>query len=161
MRYAVLTLLWALGTTIPAFPASQGWTVYRHSAHDCRVEYASSLFTKDAWDAAKELQRFSGPDAQTYFRVSGTANDERLTPGDLKARYLDSDAPGQIVYERTKPEFLVLSGYRGNSIFYVKAALSADNRTICVLEMSYPRKAKKAFDEVVTRMSRSFVVERD
>jgi hypothetical protein len=159
MRYAIPTLLFALAAFAPASSRSESWAVYHDSIHDCRLEYSSALFTRDPFDSTKESQRFSGPNTQTFFRISGMDNKEHLTPNDLKTKYLEADAPGDIVYERTKPEFLVLSGYRGDSIFYIKAAVSPDNRTICVLEIFYPRNAKRAFDNVVTRMSRSFVVE--
>jgi len=139
---------------VPSY--SKSWTVYRDSLYGCRLEYPNSLFRQEPLDIAENFQKFSGSDAQTFFRVMGVENKDKLDPAGVKARYLSADVPGDIVYERTKPDFLVLSGYRGDSIFYTKVAESADQRTICILEITYPRKAKKAFDDVVTRMSRSF-----
>ncbi len=107
---------------------------------------------------AEKAQRFSGPDSQTFFRVMGVENKENLTPAGVKAKYLRADVPGDIVYERTKRSFLVLSGYRDDGIFYTKVAMSVNQRSVCILEITYPRKAKRAFDDIVTRMSRSFVV---
>lgn len=137
---------------------AEGWSVYRDSIYKCQLDYAASAFKQDPWDVNEEFQRFSGPDAQTFFRVMGVNNKDNLTPAAVKAKYLKSSIPGDIVYERTKSDFLVLSGYRGDSIFYTKVAVSDDDATICILEISYPRKAKREMDAMVTRMSRSFTV---
>jgi hypothetical protein len=145
------------GLSLDSAPShSESWTVYRDSLYGCRLEYPSSLFSQEPLDLAENFQKFSGSNAQIFFRVMGVENKDKLSPAGVKARYLSADVPGDIVYERTKPDFLVLSGYRGGSIFYTKVAESPDQRTICILEITYPRKAKKAFDGVVTRMSRSF-----
>lgn len=142
----------------PALGA-ENWTMYRDSVHDCQLQYSTVHFTQDPWDAEEEFQRFSGPNAQTYFRVMGVRNEDNLSPAGIRGKYLEANVPGDIVYERTRADFLVLSGYRGDSIFYTKVAVSDDRRTLCILEITYPRKAKQAFDAIVTRMSRSFVVE--
>ena len=161
LRLLLIGISLALGaglTLTPASSRSDAWAAYRDSVYDCQLQYPASLFTPEPLDMAEKAQRFSGPDSQTYFRVMGVDNKENLTPAGVKAKYLRADVPGDILYERTKGRFLVLSGYRGDSIFYTKVAMSANQRTICILEITYPRKAKRAFDYLVTRMSRSFVV---
>ena len=161
LRLLLIGISLAIGaglTFTPASSRSDAWAAYHDSVYDCQLQYPASLFTPEPLDMAEKAQRFSGPDSQTYFRVMGADNKENLTPAGVKAKYLRADVPGDILYERTKGRFLVLSGYRGDSIFYTKVAMSANQRTICILEITYPRKAKRAFDNVVTRMSRSFVV---
>ena len=153
---AIYKVAVVLGAFLPAPAGAADWAVYRDSVHDCRLEYPNSLFTQDPLDVAEDFQRFSGPDAQTFIRLMGVDNDDHLTPDGIKAKYLKANVGEDIVYESTKTDFLVLSGFRGDSIFYTRIAVSGDNRTICVLEISYPRQAKRAFDDVVTRMSRSF-----
>ncbi|MDP9137302.1 MAG: hypothetical protein M3N38_03895, partial [Pseudomonadota bacterium] len=128
---------------------------YVEGEHDCRLEYPTALFAppEDA-DAAPQL--FTGPNEDTYFRIMGADNTSQWTPADIKAKYLQSGVPGDVTYERTKGEFLVLSGYRGKSIFYTKVSVSDDEKTACILEITYPRAKKHQFDAIVTRMSRSF-----
>jgi hypothetical protein len=160
LMYRCLGLALAVALGLSSAPAlAQSWTVYRDSVSDCRLDYPSSLFTQEPFDLEQDIQRFSGPDDQTYFRVRGVNNQDKLNPSQIKARYLQSDIPGDIVYERTRPDFLVLSGTRGDSIFYTKVAVSSDDRMICILEITYPSSLKRRFDDVVTRMSRSFGVE--
>jgi hypothetical protein len=159
-RFCSLCSAIAAVLSVAPLPAmAQGWTVYQDSVTDCRLEYPSSLFTQEPLDVEEDIQRFSGPDAQTYFRVRGVDNKDNLTPAEIKAKYLQAEVPGDIVYERTRPDFLVLSGYRDESIFYTKVAVSPDQQSICILEITYPRSAKLQFDAAVTRMSRSFGAE--
>lgn len=141
---------------VPLPTQAQSWTIYQDSVSDCQLEYPNSVFTQEPLDVEEDIQRFSGPDDQTYFRLRAVENEERLTPAQIKAKYLQSDIPGELVYERMRPDFLVLSGYRNDSIFYTKVAVSRDEKAICILEITYPRNAKQQFDDIVTRMSRSF-----
>jgi hypothetical protein len=162
-RTIIMSKLRRLGLAIAVTPMlaplqghAETWAQYRDSTSDCQLEYPDALFTQEPLDLEEDIQRFSGPNEQTYFRVRAVDNQDRLTPAEIKARYVRSDIPGEVVYERTRPDFLVLSGYRDDSIFYTKIAVSADERMVCILEITYPRQAKREFDDVVTRMSRSF-----
>lgn len=159
-RSAALSLLAAIVfDASPSWAQDEGWSVYRDPVFDCRLDYPTSLFNRDPLDIEEDFQRFSGPDEETYFRVQGLENAERLTPSEIKAKYLAAGVPTDIVYERTRSDFLVLSGYRGDNIFYTKAVVSPDQRNICILLITYPRSVKEEFDAVVTRMSRSFGIE--
>jgi hypothetical protein len=131
------------------------WEVYLDNTGKCHLDYASDLFTLGKKDA-EDFQRFSGPNKDIYFRVAGLPNDEGLSPREIRAEYIKNRGKAEIVYERTKTEFLVLSGIRDQKIFYSKIAVSPNTKNICVLHIVYPQKTKRAFDAIVTRMSRSF-----
>jgi hypothetical protein len=153
--------LLVLGLAAPALQAQDlDWQTYQDTVYDCRVEYPAGLFAPEPLDVTEDVQRFSGPDEGTYFRVMGVDNSERLSPAQVKAKYLAADIPGDVTYERTKDEFLVLSGFRGESIFYTKVAMAPDESTLCILEITYPKGQKERFDPIVTRMSRAFKVRR-
>jgi hypothetical protein len=133
------------------------WGVYNDEVHGCRLEYPLGLFSRDPEEPG-EPQRFSGDDESTYFRVMGAENAARWTTSDIKNKYLRADMPGDVTYQRTKREFLVLSGYRDEGIFYTKVVVSDDQHTACILDITYPRSRKKEFDPIVTHMSYSFEV---
>jgi serine/threonine-protein kinase len=62
--------------------------------------------------------------------------------------------PGEeITYERQGQGWLVVSGYKGNRIFYRKAMLACGNRQWHHLAFEYPAEEKRAFDRFVTRAS--------
>jgi hypothetical protein len=157
---AKLSAIWTLYSSavvfaVPVLAQTLSWSVYLDDDYGCRLEYPSSVFAAGPRELDDPLQ-FSGPNEETYFRILGVDNASGRTPADIKAEYLRSNIPDEITYERTKREFLVLSGYRGESIFYTKVSVSKDGKIACILEITYPRKDKRKFDDIVTRMSRSF-----
>lgn len=60
---------------------------------------------------------------------------------------------GDITYEREGRSWIVVSGFKGNRIFYRKAMLACGGRAWHYLEFEYPANQKRAFDEFVTRSS--------
>ena len=148
-------IIWGLFIVIPAPGHAAPWEVYQDDTEKCRLDYASSVFVRGKKDE-EDFQRFSGPNKDIYFRVAGLPNDEGLSPKEIRAEYVKNRGKSEIVYERTKRDFLVLSGIRDQKIFYSKIAVSPNTKNICVLHIVYPQKAKRAFDPIVTRMSRSF-----
>jgi hypothetical protein len=141
----------------PARAQDLSWRVYDDAKHGCELEYPATIFAADAAHP-NEPRRFSSSDENVYFRILGTVNSAGWTPAEIKRKYLGSRMPGKVVYERTKDEFLVLSGYRNGNIFYTKVVVSGDRRIACILDLTYPRAMKHKFDRIVTRMSRSFLV---
>jgi hypothetical protein len=146
---ALAGLAWLCAS--PAKAQDLAWRVYDDIEHGCELEYPATIFAADAG-------RFSSSDENVYFRILGTVNPAGWTPAEIKRKYLSSSMPGKVVYERTKDEFLVLSGYRNGNIFYTKVVVSDDRRVACILDLTYPRAMKRRFDGIVTRMSRSFDV---
>jgi hypothetical protein len=147
----------ALLCALPAKAQDLAWRVYDDIEHGCELEYPATIFAADA-ERPDEPRRFSSSDENVYFRILGTVNPAGWTPAEIKRKYLSSSMPGKVVYERTKDEFLVLSGYRNGNIFYTKVVVSDDRRVACILDLTYPRAMKRRFDGIVTRMSRSFDV---
>jgi hypothetical protein len=142
---------------LPASAQDLTWRVYDDAEHGCELEYPATIFAADAV-RSDQPRRFSSSDENVYFRILGTVNSAGWTPAEIKRKYLGSSMPGKVVYERTKDEFLVLSGYRNGNIFYTKVVVSDDRRVACILDLTYPRAMKRRFDGIVTRMSRSFEV---
>jgi hypothetical protein len=156
MKHLLFTLLLVF---CPAVASAQelDWAVYADNIFGCSLDYPRTLFSPDAEESG-EPQRFSSTEEEVYFRVMGAKNTAGWTPSEIRRRYLQTEMPGDITYERTKAAFLVLSGYRDSSIFYTKVAVSEDRSIACILDISYPRSQKRRFDPIVTRMSRSFTV---
>jgi hypothetical protein len=158
MKLMQIALLWGVAS-FPTLAVAQelDWAVYNDDVYGCSLDYPRSVFSPDA-EQAGEPQRFSSAEEDIYFRVMGAKNASGWTPREIRRRYLQAEMPGDITYERTKPEFLVLSGFRDKNIFYTKVAVSADRSVACILDITYPPSQKRRFDAIVTRMSHSFMV---
>jgi hypothetical protein len=130
------------------------WTNYKDADFSCVLDYPAGLFSPKAVPPGKP-RLFSSPDGEVYFRVQGLENPNRWSPQLIRDKYVSANIPGDLTYNRTRTDFVVLSGHRGANIFYTKVAVSSDRRSACIVEITYPRAQKKAFDRIVTRMSRS------
>lgn len=130
---AVLTL------PIPGLAAT--WAIYVDETEKCRLDYPSSVFSLGKKDK-EDFQRFSDPNKDVYFRVAGLPNEEHLSPKQIRAEYIKKRGKAEVVYERTKSDFLVLSGIRDQKIFYSKIAVSPNTQNICVLHIVYPQKSQ-------------------
>jgi hypothetical protein len=84
------------------------WAVYEDPEHGCRLDYPRSVFSADHEEEGEPL-RFSSEDESTYFRVMGVENTAEWSTSEIKQKYLRTDMPGDVTYERTKSEFLVVT----------------------------------------------------
>ncbi len=154
MKYAFHALL-AAGlwfTTGAAY--AETWQTYQDDSRLCRVEYPSSLFQRGSVDE-DDFLRFSSRSGDASFRIATRPNEGDWTPEDIKAEFVKK-TNSILVYDRENDNFLVLSGFRGDSIFYSKISLSEDRKQLCILHISYPSSEKQVFNDIVPRMSRSF-----
>jgi hypothetical protein len=149
---AIVIVTSFLGTE--SLAADSRWTTYEDADFSCVLDYPAGLFRPEAL-SPDEPRRFSSPDADVYFRIQGVENANGWSPQAIREKYLSAGMPGDVTYDRTRSDFVVLSGYRGANIFYAKVAVSSDRSSACIFEITYPRVQKEAFDRIVTRMSRS------
>ena len=154
MKNAILMSL-AAGLWLGGEPAhAEIWQPFQDDARQCRLEYPSSLFQREFIDDDEFLNFFTR-EGEASFRVKSVSNKENLTPEEIKSEFIRK-TNSVLVYDRENDNFLVLSGFQGDSIFYSKIALSEDREQICILHISYPSTMKRAFNDIVPRMSRSF-----
>lgn len=102
-------------------------------------------------EPASSERRFVSPSGDAWLSLyaeptridSIAAHEERL-----------KNRPGEeITYERQGNGWVVVSGFKGNRIFYRKAMLACGNRRWHQLAFEYPAAEKLAFDRFVTRAS--------
>ena len=61
-----------------------------------------------------------------------------------------------ITYQPRGRSWFVLSGHRGDQIYYEKAIFSRSGRVVNVLAIAYPEAERQRFDPVIERMEDSF-----
>ena len=95
-------------------------------------------------------QRFVSPSGDAWLSLYA------LPPVESVASHLAAVRRGEherITYERVGRTWIVVSGYKGDRIFYRKAMLACSGQSWHHLEFEYPSDQKLAFDEFVTRAS--------
>ena len=62
----------------------------------------------------------------------------------------------EITYQPRGRSWFVLSGYRGDQIYYEKVMFSCGARVVNILAIAYPTSERHQFDPVVERMEDTF-----
>ena len=102
-------------------------------------------------DPVRHERRFVSPAGDAWLALYARPADRVSTSAYIEA--VKSAAGERITYQRQGRGWVVVSGYRGDRIFYRKAMLACGNRKWHNLEFEYPAAEKRAFDRFVTRAS--------
>lgn len=102
----------------------------------------------EAGSPNRRVIRFTSPDG----RATLTMRD--ISAGGVSPAAKIGTGPGdQVTYQRRGQSWWVVSGYRGEDIFYRRAGYACGRRRIHLIELIYPRDQKRQFDAVVTSIS--------
>jgi len=98
--------------------------------------------------------RFNSPDKRASITVSGSLNIYDTVEEAMKA-YEEPGEGEKITYRHREPRALVVSGTRGDTIFYAKHILSCGDQIWNSVHLEYPAAEKTAYDALVTRVAGS------
>jgi hypothetical protein len=136
--------------------AAETWKLYVNARYGTAAEYPADRFHPGRPPDNGDGQAFRAADG-AELRIYAGWNIDDHTPADYETflRSGDSDYT-DVTYRATGNNWLVLSGYRGDSIYYEKYLFTkGKNGAIHALTATYPRDAKAVYDPIVARMARS------
>ena len=140
-------------TLCPAFAGAQenAWQRYVIAETGANVDLPTAIFSNNAGKPESGYgARFLTADGRANLTVRSVRNDSKDTPAAFLAKMRP---PRDIVYRRVTPSFFVVSSIRNGLIWYDRCNFAGGSVT-CVL-INYPATEKKAWDSVVTRISKS------
>lgn len=153
------SLLLALaGSAMLPFPAraQSDWKTYRHPRLGTTIEYPADRFIPTPTPENSAGQRFVASDG-AEFTVGAINNVFHQNLAGLEASVLKGRAPDERIRHRDKgANWLVVSGTRGDAIFYERHLISHRGAIINDFEILFPVRLKRLYDPIVARMSRSF-----
>jgi hypothetical protein len=157
--FVAVTLLAAAGLTplraqseLSEHEDSLGWTTFSVPQFGTRVAYPATVFSVS--EGTPEVgvgQRFRTRDGRALFSVYS-----RAAAGETPRTYLRRNLRrprSNLDYERIAPSFFAISEQTEDKIYYSRCNFSGG--AIHCFDLVYPRREKRAWDAVVTRMSRS------
>jgi hypothetical protein len=156
-RRSLLVLLSGTALLPTAQSVAQGaWTNYKNERFGTSIEYPSVRFRSLRPPDNNDGLQFVATDG-AGFVVSAIRNIEEETIEQIEASFVQNRGrDSKITYRRRGPNWFVVSGTRGNTIFYHRRLLSHRNELLNSFEIIYPAALKTTYDPIVTRMSRSF-----
>jgi hypothetical protein len=136
--------------------AAETWKLYVNARYGTAAEYPADRFRPGRPPDNGDGQAFTAADG-AELRIFAHWNIDGDAPADYETflRSGDSDYT-DVTYRATGTNWLVLSGYRGDSIFYEKYIFTkGKNAAVHGLTVTYRRDAKAVYDPIVARMARS------
>jgi hypothetical protein len=134
--------------------AEQGYRQYRN------WRFGVSADVPSEWKAGPEPENndglvFNSPDGAATMTVSGILNADNVAAAEVIADEQQAQDGETVTYRKASARQAVVSGTRGNMIFYRKAVLSCNDQILNHLLIEYPVAQKQAFDALVSHVAAS------
>jgi serine/threonine-protein kinase len=147
VRFLAAALLLLAGPAL-----AEDWRSYHNDRFGPTAEYPA------AWKMEPEPEnndgrQFSSPDGDASVSIYGHfAMDSRA---EEMARKAEADDGETVTYSAKGANWVVLSGTRGEKIFYRKSLLSCGDQVWNTLTVEYPAQDKSKYDKLVAHMAAS------
>ncbi len=136
--------------------AANEWKTYQNGRFGFTVSYPAHLFTMQPPPENNDGRRFNADD-DAYFITYGRFNTDFWTSiKPFQADKLKSDGYEKVTYKKAGKDWLVLSGYRGNDIFYEKYIFSCKFTVINVLYIVYDKTLNSKYSPLISRLNKGF-----
>ncbi len=136
-------------------PRDPKWMPFSEPNLSITMDFPRAVFSRpDGYSHQGMGRRYGTPDGRATVAIWTQRNNRQDTPVHFLNRIFD--IPGATVdYERSTPDFAVVSGVYGSKIYYIRCNLSRREGSFHCFDLAYPAREKKAWDGIVTRMSLS------
>jgi hypothetical protein len=137
--------------------ATQSWSYEQDADLGFRYAYPPTLFSEIGGDDKPAFHYFVSHDTDAKFLVGAWDNREGKTPDEFK-RWLVTNAGGyeEVTYRPRGRSWFVLSGYRGDDIYYEKVMFSCGGQVVNVMAITYPTERRDLYDQFVEHMEDAF-----
>jgi hypothetical protein len=137
--------------------SAETWKLYVNARFGERAEYPADRFKPNPPPANGDGQSFMASDGATL-AIFGAYNVDNSSPAEYEAflRGTDTDYRN-VTYHATGKDWLVMSGTRGDTIYYEKYLFTGRKSDAITngLVVTYPSAAKATYDPIVARMAKS------
>ena len=134
---------------------SDGWATYVNSRYGTRLDFPAGTFVPGALPENGDGLRFQAADAM--LEVFAFQNIEMENATTLERRLLGGEGYRNVTYSPAGDNWLVISGFRGDTIFYEKYLFRGS--VVHAFGIEFPSAAKPRYAPIVERIEDSFHVE--
>jgi hypothetical protein len=154
----LLTAVLCFAAAAPAAAQTSGgspWQIYQNDRYGTTIEYPG-FFKPEPPPDNDDGQRFKSADgAEFAVFASYNASDFDIA-GYLQDTLKNLDPGAAVTYQAHGDDWFVISGTKGDGIFYQRRLLSHGKEMTEGFVMSYPARLKQLYDPIVARMAKSF-----
>jgi len=139
-----------------AQPAHAEWRTYENPRFGFAFTYPAHIFTPGQAPENGDGLSFYAPDEEAVISVWGSYNALDHRPKSYFAWARDEvGVVDNITYKRLTKNWLVISGYKGNMVYYEKTIFSCNFQRMTSVSITYPASHKKDYDGMVGKITKS------
>jgi hypothetical protein len=137
--------------------ADENWTTYKNERFGYTLYYPAAIFDTAEAREGGAGQNFVTRDGRTKIVVFGTLNSENFSPQEYRRVILNEfGGYDKMDYSPSGQSWFVLSGFRGDNIYYQKVMFSCGNKVINVFSMTFPTAEKSLYEAYIETMEDHF-----
>jgi len=134
-----------------------GWTTYQNDRFNFTLKYPADVFAVDAGTAGDDVRTFRSIDGEALLRIFATENITGVTPTKYRRSLIEGRYAGvNLDHAPQRRLWFVLSGTRGDTVFYERVDFSCNTKAIHGWQMIYPSSERTLYDLVVDEIQRNY-----
>jgi hypothetical protein len=161
---AVAALSGSLGPPAPVEAATtqtQDWSTYRNERYGFQLAYPGGLFLQKETPRPENGALWTTADGAARLIATAAANEAAGTLASYREFVMaETYADARFDYAPVKATWFVLSGQKGDMIFYERIDFVCQGRFIYGWQLNYPASQRRKFDLIVEAIHRSYKVGR-
>ena len=155
--FAAVSAGLTMATPLKPLHAAETWTTYQNPRFGYSLSYPSSVFKPSHPSEDGGGSVFLTADEKAKIVVYGAMNDDHFTPAEYRETILKQfSGYDAIDYSPRGKTWFVLSGFRGEAIYYQKVMFSCNDHVISAFSITFPKAEKKFYAPLVEVMEDNF-----
>jgi hypothetical protein len=157
MRKIGVIILLYLAAMSSVSATTPPWAHERDPGLGFDFSYPLNLFQRTEGDGKPSFHYFVSRDAEAKLMVGAWNNEAGQTPSEFK-QWLLANTGGydEMTYVPRGRTWFVISGYRGDDIYYEKVMFSCAGSVVNIFAITYPQGLRHQYDPVVEKVEDSF-----
>jgi hypothetical protein len=153
----VLAVFCGSSRSVAEWTQTLDWETYRSERFGYSLLFPASMLEQRSETPDGRGIELSSKDGFVRLKVLAVDNSDNISIGEYRAAILrEFSANNQLKYGPMGQSWFVLSGARGDSIYYQKVLFACSGRIINAFALTYPEQQKREFDSVVTTIEKNF-----
>lgn len=154
-----VSLFAVLAVSMPAAagPKFDTWTTVKNDRHGFAIAFPTDVFQQSEAPKTDEGRVFVSKDGKAKLLVGAFENADESTLESYREFLISEQYKNaSIDYAPVKGRWFVLSGTRGDEMFYQRVSFTCGGKLINSWAMLYPASERKTYDRVVEGVARTY-----